>query len=95
VILDAAGNEIGRHGTPGFLGEPNVLCGQTVLAAARSKVQLIRKRHKRPQMTNRQLKKPRFETSSALPKAGASPQTPRECSAPDASGATQRTSLRP
>src|SRR3954469_4622702 len=30
AILDAAGNEIVRHGPPGFLGELNLLSGQTV-----------------------------------------------------------------
>ncbi len=31
AILDAAGNEIVRHGTSGFLGEMNLLSGQTRL----------------------------------------------------------------
>ncbi|MGH3000147.1 MAG: cyclic nucleotide-binding domain-containing protein, partial [Gaiellaceae bacterium] len=30
AILDAAGNEIVRHGANGFLGEMNLLTGQTV-----------------------------------------------------------------
>jgi thioredoxin reductase (NADPH) len=34
AILDAAGNEIVRHGPPGFLGELNLLSGQTVFVTA-------------------------------------------------------------
>jgi thioredoxin reductase (NADPH) len=34
AILDAAGNEIVRHGTSGFLGEMNLLSGQTVFLTA-------------------------------------------------------------
>jgi thioredoxin reductase (NADPH) len=34
AILDAAGNEIVRHGTSGFLGEMNLLSGQTVFLMA-------------------------------------------------------------
>src|SRR5579862_4417067 len=34
AILDAAGNEIVRHGASGFLGELNLLSGQTVLVTA-------------------------------------------------------------
>src|SRR2546423_11394442 len=34
AILDAAGNEIVRHGTSGFLGELNLLSGQTVFVTA-------------------------------------------------------------
>ena len=34
VILDAAGNEIVRHGPSGFLGELNLLSGQTVFVDA-------------------------------------------------------------
>jgi thioredoxin reductase (NADPH) len=34
AILDAAGNEIVRHGTSGFLGELNLLSGQTVFLTA-------------------------------------------------------------
>ena len=34
VILDAAGNEIVRHGASGFLGELNLLSGQTVFVTA-------------------------------------------------------------
>jgi thioredoxin reductase (NADPH) len=34
VILDAAGNEIVRHGASGFLGELNLLSGQTVFLTA-------------------------------------------------------------
>ena len=34
AILDDAGNEIIRHGTSGFLGELNLLSGQTVLVTA-------------------------------------------------------------
>jgi thioredoxin reductase (NADPH) len=34
AILDAAGNEIVRHGTSGFLGELNLLTGQTVFLTA-------------------------------------------------------------
>jgi thioredoxin reductase (NADPH) len=34
AILDAAGNEIVRHGASGFLGEMNLLSGQTVFLAA-------------------------------------------------------------
>jgi thioredoxin reductase (NADPH) len=34
VILDAAGNEIIRHGTSGFTGELNVMSGQTVFVTA-------------------------------------------------------------
>jgi len=34
AILDAAGNEIVRHGTSGFLGEINLLSGQTVFLTA-------------------------------------------------------------
>jgi thioredoxin reductase (NADPH) len=34
AILDAAGNEIVRHGTSGFLGEMNLLTGQTVFLTA-------------------------------------------------------------
>jgi thioredoxin reductase (NADPH) len=34
VILDAAGNEIVRHGASGFLGEMNMLSGQTVFVNA-------------------------------------------------------------
>src|SRR5689334_12443320 len=33
-ILDAGGNEIVRHGTSGFLGEMNLLSGQTVFLTA-------------------------------------------------------------
>ncbi|HYX77624.1 MAG TPA: FAD-dependent oxidoreductase, partial [Gaiellaceae bacterium] len=35
AILDAAGNEIVRHGTSSFLGELNLLSGQTVFVTAR------------------------------------------------------------
>src|SRR5262245_57225117 len=35
AILDAAGNELVRHGTSGFLGEMNLLTGQTVFLQAR------------------------------------------------------------
>ena len=34
AILDAAGNEIVRHGPSGFLGEMNLLTGQTVFVTA-------------------------------------------------------------
>ena len=34
AIEDAAGNEIVRHGTSGFLGEMNLLSGQTVFLTA-------------------------------------------------------------
>src|SRR5580704_687578 len=34
AILDAAGNEIVRHGSSGFLGELTLLSGQTVLVTA-------------------------------------------------------------
>src|SRR5437763_5880887 len=34
AILDAAGNEIVRHGTSKFLGEMNLLSGQTALVVA-------------------------------------------------------------
>src|SRR5215218_2457763 len=34
AILDAAGNEIVRHGPSGFLGELNLLSGQTVFLTA-------------------------------------------------------------
>src|SRR5947207_14084418 len=34
VILDAAGGEIVRHGPSGFLGELNLLTGQTVFVTA-------------------------------------------------------------
>src|SRR5436190_15425317 len=34
AILDAAGNEIVRHGPSGFLGELNLLSGQTVFVTA-------------------------------------------------------------
>src|SRR5690349_10228013 len=34
AILDAAGNEIVRHGPSGFLGELNMLSGQTVFVTA-------------------------------------------------------------
>src|SRR5689334_9487824 len=34
AILDAAGNEIVRHGSSGFLGELNLLSGQTVFVTA-------------------------------------------------------------
>src|SRR6059058_875184 len=34
AILDAAGNEIVRHGASGFLGELNLLSGQTVFLTA-------------------------------------------------------------
>src|SRR6478735_4797357 len=34
AILDAAGNEIVRHGASGFLGEMNLLSGQTVFLTA-------------------------------------------------------------
>jgi thioredoxin reductase (NADPH) len=34
TILDAAGNEIVRHGPSGFLGELNLLSGQTVFVTA-------------------------------------------------------------
>ena len=34
AILDAAGNEVIRHGTSGFLGEMNLLSGQTVYLTA-------------------------------------------------------------
>src|ERR1700733_1358415 len=34
AILDAAGNEILRHGAAGFLGELNLLSGQTVFVTA-------------------------------------------------------------
>ncbi len=34
AILDASGNEIVRHGTSGFLGEMNLLSGQTVFLTA-------------------------------------------------------------
>jgi thioredoxin reductase (NADPH) len=36
AILDAAGNEIIRHGPAGFLGEVNLLSGQTVFVTARA-----------------------------------------------------------
>jgi len=36
AVLDAAGNEIVRHGAPGFLGEMNLLSGQTVFLTARA-----------------------------------------------------------
>src|SRR5262245_24593972 len=35
AILDAAGNELVRHGASGFLGEMNLLTGQTVFLQAR------------------------------------------------------------
>jgi thioredoxin reductase (NADPH) len=35
AILDAAGNEVIRHGASGFLGEMNLLSGQTVFLTAR------------------------------------------------------------
>ena len=34
AIVDAAGNEIVRHGNAGFLGEMNLLTGQTVFVSA-------------------------------------------------------------
>ena len=34
AILDAAGNEVVRHGATGFLGEMNLLSGQTVFLTA-------------------------------------------------------------
>src|SRR5438445_8888888 len=34
AILDGAGNEIIRHGSSGFLGELNLLSGQTVFVTA-------------------------------------------------------------
>src|SRR2546427_11238480 len=34
AILDAAGNEIARHGPSNFLGELNILSGQTVFVTA-------------------------------------------------------------
>ena len=34
AILDAAGNEVVRHGASGFLGEVNILSGQTVFLTA-------------------------------------------------------------
>jgi thioredoxin reductase (NADPH) len=34
VVLDGAGNEIARHGASGFLGEINLLSGQTVFVTA-------------------------------------------------------------
>jgi len=34
AILDAAGSEIVRHGPSGFLGEQNLLSGQTVFVTA-------------------------------------------------------------
>ena len=34
AILDAAGNEIVRHGASGFVGEMNLLSGQTVFLTA-------------------------------------------------------------
>src|SRR5256714_15272874 len=34
AILDEAGNELVRHGTSGFLGEMNLLTGQTVFLTA-------------------------------------------------------------
>src|SRR5881275_1107375 len=34
AIVDAAGNEIVRHGASGFLGELNLLSGQTVFVTA-------------------------------------------------------------
>ena len=34
AILDAAGNEIVRHGPSNFLGELNILSGQTVFVTA-------------------------------------------------------------
>ena len=34
AILDAAGNEVIRHGASGFLGEMNLLTGQTVFLTA-------------------------------------------------------------
>src|SRR5215475_9221869 len=34
TIIDAAGNEIVRHGPAGFLGELNLLSGQTVFVTA-------------------------------------------------------------
>src|SRR5213592_360895 len=34
AILDAAGNELVRHGASGFLGEMNLLSGQTVFLTA-------------------------------------------------------------
>src|SRR5438552_4944053 len=34
AILDSAGNEIVRHGASGFLGELNLLSGQTVFVTA-------------------------------------------------------------
>ena len=34
AIIDAAGNEIVRHGPSGFLGELNLLSGQTVFVTA-------------------------------------------------------------
>ena len=34
AILDAAGNELVRHGPSGFLGELNLLSGQTVFVTA-------------------------------------------------------------
>src|SRR4051794_4399762 len=34
AILDGAGNEIARHGPSGFLGEMNLLSGQTVFVTA-------------------------------------------------------------
>ena len=34
AIIDAAGNELVRHGASGFLGEVNLLSGETVLVTA-------------------------------------------------------------
>src|SRR5436305_15017036 len=34
AILDAAGNQVVRHGPSGFLGEVNILSGQTVFLTA-------------------------------------------------------------
>jgi len=34
AVLDAAGNEIVRHGASGFIGEVNLLSGQTVFLTA-------------------------------------------------------------
>ncbi|PZS21930.1 MAG: hypothetical protein DLM61_27175 [Pseudonocardiales bacterium] len=34
VVLDAAGNELVRHGVSGFLGEMNLMSGQTVFLTA-------------------------------------------------------------
>src|SRR4051812_41060290 len=34
AILDAAGNELVRHGASGFIGEMNLLSGQTVFLTA-------------------------------------------------------------